>query len=367
ERANELGQGRDVGTIGFIDDKGYIVSCTEIINGGASGLPYRLMLSKITEQKNISLLEMINRLPDNSTVVSVKPGKTGIIITTGGINIFDLPIVKIGYKNNQAVGVGVVYPEKEIFNLASESELTRLKSLAALSMEEEKEALRKSTKLHLKYLDISKKISIVDLDNSKSNLKPDNLKKWNIPSQPEIKAIDKDFALQLVEKSKEVEQGREVAAFGLINENGIVIKSGEIVVGGMGYIPSRLLASGYQDISDMSLRKAYTDIIPFNGVIVHTHPGGTGVMHISDIMSGPGTWGRSIVAIGHDDQGIIKGVNVVEPSKKLFKLANEKEKLEQKFFEVNKSEEEVVLRKRRYEIAQEFTDLCREIEIIQGG
>ena len=362
KRANSLGQGRSVGTIGFVDSEGYISGFSEIINGGTSGIPFRILLSGITGKKHLSLLEMVNHLPDNSVIISVKPGKTGIIVSTSGINIFDLPIVKIGLKNGQPAGVGLLYPKPELFNLATQSEKARLKSLAALTMEDEKKALRESTELHLKYLDISREIPVVELNSKQASLKPD-YQDWELPTPNKVKSISKEFAESLVAKSNKVEQGREVAAFGRINQQGHVEQTGDIIVGGMGYIPSRLLASAYREISSISLREVYTDVISPNSVIVHTHPGGTGVMHISDAMAGPGTWGRSIIAIGHNKKGDIKGGNVVEPSSELFKLADEKEEIDQKFFDVDTSDEEVDIRKRRYEIAQEFTDLCEEIEI----
>ncbi len=360
-RANKLGQGRSAGTIGFVNKSGYITQKSRIVNGGTSGVPFRLLLSAITEEKYSSFLEMVNKLPDNAVVISVKPGKTGLIVSTGGVNLFNLPIVKIGVKNNKRVGVGVLYPGKKVFNLATNSEIASLKSLAALSMEDEKEALRKSTELNLKHLEISKELPVVSIKQKNDNLI--DFKNWKFPDISAIDSIDRQFAQNLINKSVEVEQGREIAALGKVNDQGKVKQMGELIVGGMGYIPSRLLISGYKDISDISLREAYTKEIPFPGVIVHSHPGGTGVMHISDIMAGPGTWGRPIIAIGHDENGNIKGANAAETSPELFELATEKEQLDQKFFDINTSKEEVNIRKRRYQIAQEFTDLCKEITI----
>ncbi|MFW5985378.1 MAG: peptidase S7 [Halanaerobiaceae bacterium] len=363
ERGRKLGQGRPAGTIGFIDQNQVISGRTKIVDGGSSGLPYRQILSPITDKKGLSLLELLNHLPDNAVMVSIKPGKTGIVISTGGINLFDQPVVKVGVKTGKLAGVGVLYPRAEFFRLATESEKIKLKSLGALTMEEEKQALRDSTELHLKYLEISEEIELISANTEVFTLKEKKKQDWCLKDVPQVKSINNDFARKLVEKSISIEQGREVAAMGKITEQGHIIQAGEIVVGGMGYIPSRMLASSYQDISDISLRKAYTEIIPADCMIVHTHPGGTGVMHISDAMAGPGTWGRSIAAIGHSEKAEIKGVNVISPSFELFQLADEKEQLEQEFFRVSTSEKEVELRKRRYEIAQEFTDLCQEIEI----
>ena len=361
KRSKKLGEGRSVGTIGFINDSGYITTCSKIINGGLSGLPYRMLLSEISGEENCSLLEKINRLPKNSVMISTDPGQTGIIVNTGGINIFNHPVVKVGVKNGEAVGVGILYPDEENFNLASESEKAQLDSLAALTMEDEREALKKSTEIRLKYLRISGELPIVSLERDEYEIEQDNTSNWELP-QIEIKSVDREFAQKLVEKSINIEQGREVAAFGLIDETGHVTQASELVVGGMGYIPPRLLASSYKNIYNMSLREAYTDVIPFNTVIVHTHPGGTGVMHMSDAMAGPGMWGRPIMAIGHNKKGEIKGASVIELTERLCELADENEGLEQKFFQVETPEEELKIKKRRYKIAQELTDLCKQIE-----
>lgn len=361
-RSNELGEGRSVGTIAYLDEKGYISSYNKIINGGLSGLPYRLLLSEISKKNYCSLLEMINQLPDNAVIISTDPGESGIIVNTGGINIFNLPVVKVGLKNGSAVGVGILYPEKKNFNLATKSEKAQLDSLTAMSMEAEREALKISTQIKLKYLHISGELPIVSLEkeNYKENFHKE--KCWEIP-RIDVKSIDEKFAQNLVDKSINIEQGREVAAFGEIKENGHVVQASDLVVGGMGYIPPRLLASSYYDIGDISLREAYTEIIPTNTTIVHTHPGGTGVMHMSDAMAGPGMWGRPIMAIGHNKKGKIRGVSVIELCDRLCNLADENEDLEQKFFEAETPEEELKIRKRRYKIAQEFTELCKQVEL----
>jgi hypothetical protein len=362
KRSNQLGEGRAVGTVGFVDESGYISTCSEIIDGGLSGLPYRMLLSAISSSKNCSLLEMINRLPENSVVISTDPGQTGIIVNTGGINIFNHPVVKVGVKNREAVGVGILFPKEENFNLASESEKAQLDSLAALSMEDERKALKESTEIRLKYLGISGELPIVSLSTEEDLSEEKSTKKWEMP-QPEINSIEREFASKLVDKSISVEQGREVAAFGVIDENGHVSQASKLVVGGMGYIPPRLLASSFKEVYNISLREAYTEVIPFDTVIVHTHPGGTGVMHMSDAMAGPGMWGRPIMAIGHNKKGEIKGASVIELTDRLCQLADENEGLEQKFFQVETPEEELKIRKRRYKIAQEFTDLCKQVDI----
>ena len=56
ERSNQLGEGRSVGTIGFIDDNGYISGYNKMINGGLSGLHYRMLLSEVSKNNYCSLL-----------------------------------------------------------------------------------------------------------------------------------------------------------------------------------------------------------------------------------------------------------------------------------------------------------------------
>jgi len=367
-RSNKLSQGRPVGAIGYVDEEGIISSYNKLTDGGVSGLPFRKLLKNISAHDKASLLEMINSLPDNAVYLATDPGQTGIVVNTRAINVFNLPVVKIGVKHQQVAGIGILYPEKQHFELATRSEEAQLNSLAARTMDEEKEALKKIARLRLKFLDISSKLTMVE--KKEENNTP--LKKtctsnngddaWQIPRH-EVSSLEESFAQNLVEKSLAVEPGREVAAFGEIDDNGHITCCSEIIVGGMGYIPSRLMASSYKEINKRSLREAYTEIIPLNTVIVHTHPGGSGVMHMSDAMAGPGMWGRPIVAVGHDEKGNIKGAMSIEPQDKLFELAEEKEELEQRFFEVDNPEEEVKLRKRRYKIAQEFTDICEQLEI----
>ncbi|MFP4661500.1 MAG: peptidase S7 [Halanaerobiales bacterium] len=360
ERNSKLGQGRSIGLIGFVDKDGYISSHGGMVDGGLSGVPFRKLLSTVVDKTEGPLLNLINQLPDNAVYISTAPGKTGIIINTAGINIFDLPIIKIGIKNNKAVAAGIIYPEKKLFELASYSEKMQLKNLAANTMEEEREALRELSKLRLKYIEISGEVPFVDRELS--YIKPSTV----LQSKKEIetaRGLKKTFAEKLVAKSNEIEQGREVAAIGIINDKGCIEQAGEVVVGGMGYVPSRLLASGFKDITGISLRKSYTNIIPENSVIVHTHPGGTGVMHMGDAMAGPGTWGRSIVAIGHDRDGNIKGATIIDYSQEMGELIDEYEELDQLFFQAETQVEEAKIRKKRYQIAQDFTDLCRSLEI----
>lgn len=362
-RSNKLGQGRSIGLLAFIDKQGYISTYSEMVDGGLAGLPFRMMLSAVLNDTTGSLLELINRLPENAVIISTSPGKTGIIISTGGINIFDRPIIKIGIKNKCAVGVGVLYPDKSLFKLASESEKVQLESLSALTMEEERKALRHSTELRLAYLDISAELPVVDISIKKYNKNKISQTDWLLPRLI-VKGIKRDFAKMLVNKSINIDQGREVAAVGILNDKGYVEQAGELIVGGMGFVPSRLLLSGYTDIRDISLREAYTNKIPAEAVIVHTHPGGTGVMHMGDAMAGPGTWGRPIIAIGHDKDGIIKGATVIEFTSKLNSLADKYEMIQQEFYQAGNPTDETRLRKQKYEIAQKFTELCKEIKII---
>lgn len=359
ERSNELGQGRGAGAFGLVDGEGYITACSEIMDGGISGLPFRQLLAKLVEMEGRSILEGINQLPENVVVISTDPGKTGVIVSTGAINLFDTPIVNIGIKDEKLVGIGVLYPQEHLFDLSTRSEEVQLDILTAVSMEEERQLMKASAELRLEYLDISEEIQPVDRPESAFTMPQ---KHWEL-KQLHVKSIDKQFAEALVSKSANIEQGREVAAMGLIDDNGHVSQSGDIVIGGMGYVPSRLLASSFADIRGKSLRKVYTEDIPNNAIIVHTHPGGTGVMHMGDAMAGPGTWGRPIIAIGHDRHGEIRGATVIELDPRVAELADEYEEVGQQFFLAATPTEEAEIRKKRFAIAQEYTDLCIPIEI----
>lgn len=359
ERSNELGQGRGAGAFGLIDAQGYITACSEIADGGISGLPFRQLLSKLVEMEGRSMLEGINQLPDHVVVISTDPGKTGVIVSTGAINLFDTPVVNIGIKDEKWIGIGVLYPKEHLFDLSTRSEEVQLDILTAVSMEEERQLMKASAELRLEYLDISEEIQPLDLPETDFVIPR---KEWKLDRYP-VKSIDKTFAEALVSKSANIEQGREVAAMGLVDDQGHVTQSGDIVIGGMGYVPSRLLASSFADIRGKSLRKIYTEEVPNNAIIVHTHPGGTGVMHMGDAMAGPGTWGRAIIAIGHDRHGEIRGATVIELDPRVAELADEYEEVGQQFFLANTPTEEAELRKKRFAIAQEYTDLCIPIEI----
>jgi hypothetical protein len=360
-RSNHLSQGRAVGGLGFINQEGYIDSITELVDGGVSGLPYRKILSKVAKIEGESLLELMNQLPDNTVLITTNPGKTGLIVDTGGINTINQPLVSIGVKMGEIAGVGIIYPQDHLFELTTRSEEIKLKRLAAKTMVEEREVLKEHSQTKVEYLEICEELEEVDIPEVDADVNPKPESEWQIKSVA-VDSIAEEFAADLVEKSITVEQGREVAALGKI-EDGHIVQLGEIVVGGMGYVPSRLLASSYTDISGMSLREAYSTKIPNNVAIVHTHPGGTGVMHMGDAMAGPVTWGRPVVAIGHDKDGEIKGSTVIELLAEGMDLADEYEELGQEFYQAETPEEEAGIRKRRFGIAQEYTDLCKSIEL----
>ena len=360
-RSNHLSQGRAVGVIGFVNQDGYIDSITEIVDGGVSGLPYREILSKVAQRKGESLLEIMNQLPENAVLITTSPGKTGLITDTNGINTLDQPLVSIGVKMGQVAGVGIIYPQEHLFELTTKSEEIKLKRLTAKTMQEEREVLQENSKTKLEYLEICEELEQVELPEAEVDAvtKPED--EWQVEAI-EVNSIAEEFAEKLIEKSISVEQGREVAAIGEVKD-GHIVQKGDIVVGGMGYVPSRLLASSYTDIAGISLREAYTKHIPHNVVIVHTHPGGTGVMHMGDAMAGPVTWGRPVVAIGHDKNGEIKGATVIELLEKAMDLVDEYEELGQEFYDAQTPDEEAEIRKRRFGIAQEYTDLCKSIDI----
>lgn len=362
DRSNLLRQGRSVGAFGLVNEEGCVDRLSAIVDGGINGLPFRQLLSKVVSIEGLSLVESIELIPDDAVVISTSPGKAGLIVSTGGINIFNIPIMDIGIKGGSPVGVGILYPEAYLFDLATESERVQIELLEAKSIQEEKRMLRDSAKLRLTYLDISQELPVV-----KTPLKEGELcfqeEAKNLFPRLKVKSLAKELAQEMIETSLSVEQGREVACFGFIDDQGHVTKGGEIVIGGMGYVPSRLLASSITDIAGLSLREVYIHKIPSEVAIVHTHSGGTGVMHMGDAMAGPGTWGRPIIAIGHDKDGEIRGATAIEVRPEVQRLADEHEELSQNFYEVESSKEEADLRKRQFGIAQEYTDLCEPIEI----
>ncbi|MEW6623288.1 MAG: peptidase S7 [Bacillota bacterium] len=360
-RTMQLSQGRNCGCFGFINDQGNVDEATDIVDGGLSGLPLRTLLSKITSMQGKSLLEGLTQLPENTVFIVTRPGKTGLITDVSGVDFFNCPIISIGVKNNGIAGIGIVYPRPEFFDLSTQSEALNIATLATNTMDEEKKVLRKNHQLSLKYLDVSEELPEVDVKLSKKYSKEETDNgSWYLHRHT-VNSMDERLARSLVDESLRIGQGREVATIGLIDENGHVTGDAKIVAGGIGYVPSRLLASSYADITGKSLRKIYRDVIPANAIIIHTHPGGTGVMHIGDANAGPGTWGRPIIAIGHDKDGRIRGATVVEKSDRIFELSDEDETLNNKFFDAETTEEEASIRNRKFAIAQEFTDLCKSI------
>lgn len=362
ERTVQLSQGRNAGCFAFVNQDRIIDEATEIVNGGLNGLPLRMLLNKITFMKDKSLIEGLNLLPENTVFVVTRPGKTGLATDVSGVDFFNCPIVSIGVKNEDVAGISIVYPKPEYFNLSTKSEEMNIATLATSTMDEEKDVLRNNHELSLRYLEVSEELPQVESDfkNFKNEKKG---KTWCLP-RLNVKSIDKDLAVLLVNESIKIGQGREVAAIGIIDENGHVKSKGKIIAGGIGFVPSRLLASSFTDITGKSLRVIYSNDIPDNAIIIHTHPGGTGVMHIGDANAGPGTWGRPIIAIGHDKNGNIRGATVIEKTNRIFELTDEDELLNNKFFDAETTQEESEIRNRKFAIAQEFTDLCKPIELI---
>jgi hypothetical protein len=360
ERTVSLSQGRNAGCIGLINPEQVVDRVTTLVDGGISGLPLRQLLDKVVPMQGNPIVVGVDALPENAVLITTRPGKSGLITDVSGVDFFNIPIISIGMKMGEVAGVGILYPDSRLFDLGTESEAVDLDILAAQSMEEEKDILRKSTELSLEFLDISQPLEVVDIPEQPWEYK--GARQLSIP-RLEVQAISSELAEELVAKSMEVGQGREVAMLAKIDNQGKVQPFGKIVAGGMGYVPSRILASSANDIKGKSLREVYSSHVPLEAVIVHTHPGGTGVMHIGDASAGPGTWGRPIIAIGHDRDGKVRGATVVEVSDKLFSLADEDERLGLEFFDANTPEEESALRNRKFGIAQEYTSLCKPIEI----
>lgn len=360
ERTVSLSQGRNAGCIGLVNPEQVVDRVTTLVDGGISGLPLRQLLDKVVPMQGSPIVVGVDALPENAVLITTRPGKSGLITDVSGVDFFNIPIISIGMKMGEVAGVGILYPDSRLFDLGTESEAVDLDILAAQSMEEEKDILRKSTELSLEFLDISQPLEVVDIPEQPWEYKGDG--QLSIP-RLEVQAIGSELAEELVAKSMEVGQGREVAMLAKIDNQGKVQPFGKIVAGGMGYVPSRILASSAIDLTGKSLREVYSSHVPMEAVIVHTHPGGTGVMHIGDASAGPGTWGRPIIAIGHDRDGKVRGATVVEVSDKLFSLADEDERLGLEFFDANTPEEESALRNRKFGIAQEYTSLCKPIEI----
>ncbi len=357
----DLGQGRGAAAIGFTDRQGRINSATESVSGGVSGLPLRRLIGLVAEFTGCPLLTGINQLPANAVILTTNPGRTGLITDTGSIDLFDLPQVNIGVRNEGFAGAGLLYPRPALFDLATRSEEMELGILDAKTMKEEKEILRANAKLDLEYLRVGRELALGEGPEEKAIFNKVSDGRTGSP-QP-VRSLSRELAAELVELSVRLGQGREVAAIGVVDEAGRVTKLGKPVVGGDGYVPARLLASSSTDIGGKSQRAIYTHQIPANAVIVHTHPGGTGVMHSGDAEAGPATWGRAIIAIGHDRGGRTKGATVIEASSACMDLMDEGERLDEAFFAAETSADETEIRNRQFGIAQEFTNLCREIPI----
>lgn len=361
-RTNELSQGRNCGCLAFIDNEGYLTEAAAIIDGGLGGVPLRQLLGTVVAVGDRSMVEAVAALPANSVFIFTKPGETGLITDMNGIDLFGCPLVHIGLKGGKVVGAGIIYPETQFFELATESELMVLKVLEAQTMDEEKETLRRTNELETQYLDICHTLPIVEQPvkwrkAAGTRNEPNSLQRWT------VKSIDRELVNELVQASISIEQGREVAAIGLVDTAGHVTGQGKIVYGGMGYVPSRLLASSFTKIDGKSLKTVYIEQIAANAVIVHTHPGGTGVMHMGDASAGPITWGRPIIAIGHDKDGTVKGATVLQADSSVVRLVDEYEEVNQRFFEADTVEAEAEIRNKRFAIAQEYTNLCIPIEI----
>lgn len=360
-RTMELSQGRNAGALGFVDEKCNVAAATEIVDGGLGGIPLRILLGKLFSMKNLSLLEGLQRLPENTVLVVTRPGKTGLITDVSGIDLFNFPIINIGVKNLGEAGISVIYPEEKHFNLATDAENITLATLTSNTMAEERQVLKSSHFLGLKYLELGEELEALAMPEYPP-VQEVKLADWKI-NRYQIKSLDKSLADELVQTSREIGQGREVALMGRVDENGRVVPAGKVVTGGMGYVPSRLLASSAVNIENKSLRYLYSEEVDKSAVIVHTHPGGTGVMHIGDAMAGPGTWGRAIIAVGHDKDGKVRGATVIEASDRLFDLADEEEQLNMEFFDAESPEEESRIRNRKFGIAQDYTQLCKPLEI----
>lgn len=362
DRTNSLSQGRNAGCLGLVNEEGIIDCVTEVVDGGISGLPLRQLLNHVVDMHGRPIVEGLAAMPDNAVLITSRPGKSGLITDVSGVNFFELPIVSIGLKQGNVAGVGIIHPDEEHFDLSSESEQVDLQILAARSMNEEREILRRSTELSLRFLELSQPLEVIDYPERQWDYDPGTKGEWHIPRY-EVNSMDADLAQSLVDESIKIGQGREVAAIAFISDDGKVMPKGKIVAGGIGYVPSRIMASSTGDITGKSLKEVYVEDVPDNAIFVHTHPGGTGVMHIGDANAGPGTWGRPIIAIGHDKDGVVRGATVIESSDKLFALADEDEDLGQRFFDAKTPEEEAEIRNRKFGIAQEYTSLCKAIEM----
>jgi len=360
-RTVELSQGRAAGCIGLVNEQGYVSQRMNIVDGGVTSLPLRKILSTVASISGLSLLEAINLLPPNAVFISTQPGHTGLITGIGVVDMLHMPMVNIGVKGDEVCGVGISFPEKHFFNLATESEMIELETLRAKTIDEEKAIIRRAAQLNLQYLDVGHELAVVNepISDNKDSIEKSN---WRLP-RIKIYSISADIADKLVATSQKVGQGVEVATIGEVDATGHVTGKGEIVIGGMGAVPPRLLASSVCVVKNKSLYEIWLHDIPANAVILHTHPGGTGVMHAGDASAGPYTWGRPIIAIGHDKEGRIRGATVIELNDALIELGDESEELDCAFFSAQTPQEEANIRNLMFGVSQQYTNLCNPIEI----
>lgn len=88
QRTKELSQGRNVGSIGFIDEEGYLSSMTEPVDGGLGGIPFRSLLGQVADMAEKSILEGLIQIPENAVFIITRPGKTGLITDVSAVDFF---------------------------------------------------------------------------------------------------------------------------------------------------------------------------------------------------------------------------------------------------------------------------------------
>ncbi|MHB1167482.1 MAG: peptidase S7, partial [Carboxydocellales bacterium] len=145
ERTVSLSQGRNAGCIGLVNPEQVVDRVTTLVDGGISGLPLRQLLDKVVPMQGSPIVVGVDALPENAVLITTRPGKSGLITDVSGVDFFNIPIISIGMKMGEVAGVGILYPDSRLFDLGTESEAVDLDILAAQSMEEEKDILRKST------------------------------------------------------------------------------------------------------------------------------------------------------------------------------------------------------------------------------
>ncbi|WP_027339118.1 hypothetical protein [Halonatronum saccharophilum] len=355
----EMGQGRLAGSIGLVNKDGYIDTITELAFG--EDLSLRSILLKYSDFKESPVFELINSLPPNAIIIETNPGRTGVISYPGLIDLLDIPMVRIGVKREKKAQVGIAYPDSRLFNLFTKEENLQLDKLWANTMEEEHSVLEQICDLNYEFLAFYQSLEEVEIPSFE--IKAKSIDKVGIKAQySKVESISKELVDSLVQRSIEVEQGVEVGTIAKLVD-GHIIPAGRIVTGGMGYLPSRKLASSYIASNEYSLREIYAKKIPLDTVIVHTHPGGTGVMHSGDAINGPDIFGRPIIAIGHNKDGKVKGATVIETTTKLAQLDKEYEQANNRYNDAQSPEEEIKYRNRLHDIDKEYTNLSKPIKI----